>query len=106
TDMKTAIAAMITASESFLRRGAPQGSISFLLTCDEEGPAVEGTRAALAQLTAEGERLDHCLVGEPTSDRRVGDVIKNGRRGSLNVAITFDGRQGHVAYPHRARNPV
>jgi len=105
-DMKTAIAAMITATADFLKRGAPKGSISFLLTCDEEGPAVDGTKAVLAALQAEGEKIDHCLVGEPTSEHRVGDMIKNGRRGSLNVVINMDGKQGHVAYPHRARNPV
>lgn len=105
-DMKTAIAAMITATASYLKGGAPKGSISFLLTCDEEGPAVDGTKAVLAALKAEGETIDHCLVGEPTSDVRVGDMIKNGRRGSLNVVITMDGKQGHVAYPHRTRNPV
>jgi succinyl-diaminopimelate desuccinylase len=86
--------------------GPPRGSISFLLTCDEEGPAVDGTKAALAALAAEGVAFDHCLIGEPTSEERVGDVIKNGRRGSLNVVITMDGKQGHVAYPHRALNPV
>src|SRR5690606_33473659 len=106
TDMKTAIAAMIAASENFLRGGAPKGSISFLLTCDEEGPAVDGTKRVLEALAAEGEKIDHCLVGEPTSEARVGDVIKNGRRGSLNVVLTMEGKQGHVAYPHRARNPV
>jgi succinyl-diaminopimelate desuccinylase len=106
TDMKTAIAAMIAATENFLRGGAPKGSISFLLTCDEEGPAVDGTKRVLEALAAEGEKIDHCLVGEPTSEARVGDVIKNGRRGSLNVVLTMDGKQGHVAYPHRARNPV
>jgi succinyl-diaminopimelate desuccinylase len=105
-DMKTAIAAMIAATESFLRSGAPKGSISFLLTCDEEGPAVDGTKRVLEALASEGEVLDHCLVGEPTSEARVGDVIKNGRRGSLNVVLTMEGKQGHVAYPHRARNPV
>lgn len=106
-DMKTAIAAMITGTEGFLAtHGAPNGSISFLLTCDEEGPAVDGTKAALAALTQEGIVFDHCLVGEPTSEERVGDVIKNGRRGSLNVVITMEGKQGHVAYPHRVRNPV
>lgn len=106
-DMKTAIAAMIAATENYLlKHSAPRGSISFLLTCDEEGPAVDGTKAALAALTADGEVLDHCLVGEPTSEERVGDVIKNGRRGSLNVVITMDGKQGHVAYPHRAINPI
>jgi succinyl-diaminopimelate desuccinylase len=106
TDMKTAIAAMITGTEDFLKSGAPKGSISFLLTCDEEGPAVDGTKKVLEALAADGETLDHCLVGEPTSEERVGDIIKNGRRGSLNVVITMDGKQGHVAYPHRARNPV
>lgn len=106
-DMKTAIAAMIAATENFLVH-SPEvpGSISFLLTCDEEGPAQEGTRPTLAALAAEGETLDHCLVGEPTSEDRVGDVIKNGRRGSLNAVITMEGKQGHVAYPHRASNPV
>lgn len=107
TDMKTAIAAMITATENFLAsNGAPNGSISFLLTCDEEGPAIDGTKAVLAALKAKGEKLDHCIVGEPTSEDRVGDTIKNGRRGSLNVVISIDGKQGHVAYPHRAINPV
>jgi succinyl-diaminopimelate desuccinylase len=106
-DMKTAIAAMIAGTENFLaRHGAPKGSISFLLTCDEEGPAVDGTKAVLTALEAEGVAFDHCLVGEPTSEERVGDVIKNGRRGSLNVVITMDGKQGHVAYPHRVHNPV
>jgi succinyl-diaminopimelate desuccinylase len=105
-DMKTAIAAMIAGTEAFLARGAPKGSISFLLTCDEEGPGVDGTKATLAALAEEGETIDHCLVGEPTSEERVGDVIKNGRRGSLNVVLTLEGKQGHVAYPHRAHNPV
>jgi succinyl-diaminopimelate desuccinylase len=105
-DMKTAIAAMIAATENFLHGGAPRGSISFLLTCDEEGPGVDGTKAVLKALAAEGERIDHCLVGEPTSEARAGDTIKNGRRGSLNVVITMTGKQGHVAYPHRALNPV
>jgi succinyl-diaminopimelate desuccinylase len=106
TDMKTAIAAMIAGTENFLRQGAPRGSISFLLTCDEEGPAIDGTKRVLEALADEGEKIDHCIVGEPTSEERVGDMIKNGRRGSLNVALTMDGKQGHVAYPHRARNPV
>ncbi|MFN3464957.1 MAG: succinyl-diaminopimelate desuccinylase [Terricaulis sp.] len=106
TDMKTAIAAMIAATENFLRGGVPKGSISFLLTCDEEGPAVDGTKRVLEALEAEGETIDHCLVGEPTSEARVGDVIKNGRRGSLNVVLAMEGKQGHVAYPQRARNPV
>ena len=105
-DMKTAIAAMIAGTGSFLARGAPKGSISFLLTCDEEGPGVDGTKATLVALADEGEAIDHCLVGEPTSEERVGDVIKNGRRGSLNVVLMMEGKQGHVAYPHRAKNPV
>ena len=106
TDMKTAIASMMAATENFLRNDTPKGSISFLLTCDEEGPAVDGTKRVLEALAADGEKIDHCLVGEPTSEVRVGDVIKNGRRGSLNVVLTMDGKQGHVAYPQRARNPV
>ncbi|MES1202050.1 MAG: succinyl-diaminopimelate desuccinylase [Pseudomonadota bacterium] len=105
-DMKTAIAAMIAGVENYLSMGAPKGSISFLLTNDEEGPGVDGTKKALAAITADGEKLDHCLVGEPTSEAQVGDVIKNGRRGSLNCVIIMDGKQGHVAYPQRARNPV
>jgi succinyl-diaminopimelate desuccinylase len=105
-DMKTAIAAMIAGADNFLRSATPKGSISFLLTCDEEGPGVDGTKAALEALKAEGEVFDHCLVGEPTSEEHAGDTIKNGRRGSLNVVITVEGKQGHVAYPHRALNPV
>jgi succinyl-diaminopimelate desuccinylase len=105
-DMKTAIASMIVATENFLRGGPPKGSISFLLTCDEEGPGVDGTKAVLQALADEGERIDHCLVGEPTSEARAGDLVKNGRRGSLNVVITMTGKQGHVAYPRRALNPV
>lgn len=106
-DMKTAIAAMIAGTEAFLiTHGPPAGSISFLLTCDEEGPAADGTKRVLETIAAEGEIIDHALVGEPTSEARVGDVIKNGRRGSLNVVITMDGHQGHVAYPQRAINPV
>src|SRR6185295_123961 len=105
-DMKTAIAAMIAAAESYLTGVRPNGSISFLITCDEEGRGVDGTKAVLAALAAEGELFDHCLVGEPTSEDRVGDMIKNGRRGSLNVIITMTGKQGHVAYPQRAMNPV
>jgi succinyl-diaminopimelate desuccinylase len=106
-DMKTAIAAMIAATENFLIHSAEfKGSISFLLTCDEEGPAIDGTKATLEAITRYGEVIDHCLVGEPTSEERVGDVVKNGRRGSLNVVIDMEGKQGHVAYPLRASNPV
>ena len=106
-DMKTALAAMVAATESYVgAHGAPKGSIGFLITCDEEGPAVDGTKRVLETLSGEGVKIDHCLVGEPTSETRVGDVIKNGRRGSLNVVIAMEGKQGHVAYPHRALNPV
>ena len=105
-DMKTALAAMVAATESFLANAKPRGSISFLITCDEEGPGQDGTKRVLAALAEQGEKIDHALVGEPTSEERVGDVIKNGRRGSLNCVLTFEGKQGHVAYPQRALNPV
>lgn len=105
-DMKAAIAAFAAAAGDCIRDGAARGSISFLITGDEEGPAIDGTRRALDALVARGERIDHCLVGEPTSVDWVGDVVKNGRRGSLNGVVTATGRQGHVAYPHLAANPV
>lgn len=106
-DMKAAIAAMIAAVEHHLATaGAPRGSISFLLTSDEEGPALDGTRKALAALAADGEKLDHCLIGEPTSVTHVGDTLKNGRRGSLNARLAVTGMQGHVAYPSESKNPV
>ena len=106
-DMKGAIAAFVAALEGLLKSGwNPTGSISFLITGDEEGPAVNGTDKLLKAITAAGETLDHCLVGEPTNPDALGDMIKNGRRGSLNAKITVTGVQGHVAYPHRASNPV
>jgi succinyl-diaminopimelate desuccinylase len=106
-DMKAAIAAMVSAVEGYLAaNGAPPGAISFLITLDEEGPAIDGTAKMLAHLRDEGEVLDHCLVGEPTSVTDIGDTIKNGRRGSLNAVITCEGRQGHVAYPKIALNPL
>ncbi len=106
-DMKGAIAAFVSALETLLEQGwAPQGSISFLITGDEEGPAVNGTEKLLKAITAKGEIIDHCLVGEPTNPDALGDMIKNGRRGSLNAKLTVTGQQGHVAYPHRASNPV
>ncbi|WP_300544784.1 succinyl-diaminopimelate desuccinylase [Maricaulis sp.] len=106
-DMKGAIAAMIASVQRYLaENGAPAGSIAFLITGDEEGPAINGTRAALEALAEEGERFDHCLVGEPTNPNALGDTIKSGRRGSLNCTITVTGRQGHVAYPERAENPI
>ena len=105
--MKGAIAAFVAALEGLLKSGwAPKGSISFLITGDEEGPAVNGTDKLLQAIVTEGEVIDHCLVGEPTNPDALGDMIKNGRRGSLNAKITVTGTQGHVAYPHRASNPV
>jgi succinyl-diaminopimelate desuccinylase len=106
-DMKSSIAAMITACERFIA-AHPQhnGSIAFLLTSDEEGPAVNGTVKVIETLQARNEQIDWCLVGEPSSTERVCDVIKNGRRGSLNGALTLHGIQGHVAYPHLAENPI
>ena len=105
-DMKGSIAAWIAAVERALEGGAPKGSFSLLITGDEEGRAMDGTRKVVELLQAEGERIDHCLVGEPSSVATLGDVIKVGRRGSLNVWITVEGRQGHVAYPDRAANPI
>lgn len=106
-DMKGAIAAFVAAIARLLKTdGAPEGSISLLITGDEEGPAINGTVKVLEALKARGERIDHCIVGEPTSGTRLGDCIKIGRRGSLNAHIMVEGRQGHVAYPERAANPV
>ena len=105
-DMKGAIAAMVAAVEQVSEDGKVPGSISFLITGDEEGPAVHGTEPLLAAIEARGERIDHCLVGEPTNPERLGTTVKNGRRGSLNAKVRVEGRQGHVAYPHIASNPV
>ena len=105
-DMKSAIAAFIAAASQTLAGGKPPGSLSLLITGDEEGEAVDGTRAVVAALQAEGEVIDHCVVGEPTSSQVLGDMIKIGRRGSLNAEIHVEGVQGHVAYPQRAANPV
>ena len=105
-DMKGAIAAFVAAAARVLAAGEPAGSISFLITGDEEGMAEHGTKAVVAALAAEGEIIDHCLVGEPTSRARLGDMIKIGRRGSLNAEILAKGMQGHVAYPDRAANPI
>ncbi len=102
-DMKGAIAAFVGAIDL---AGPQPGSLSLLITGDEEGPARDGTRRVVEQLKAEGERLDHCLVGEPTSAAVLGDMIKTGRRGSLNAWISVEGVQGHVAYPDRAANPI
>jgi len=108
-DMKTAIAAFVAAVERFLadrKRGGFKGSISLLITGDEEADAVNGTVKMLRWLKDNGEALDDCLVGEPTNSRRVGDVIKIGRRGSLTAALTVHGAQGHSAYAHLADNPI
>jgi succinyl-diaminopimelate desuccinylase len=106
-DMKSGLAAMITATEEFVR-AHPQhrGSIAFLITSDEEGPSVDGTKRVVEALNTRNERIDYCVVGEPSSDREVGDTIKIGRRGSLSGRLTVHGVQGHVAYPHSAENPV
>jgi succinyl-diaminopimelate desuccinylase len=106
-DMKAAIAAMVSGVEThLLAHGPPAGAISFLITADEEGPALHGTKRMLGWLKERGETIDHCLVGEPTSSDRFGDTVKNGRRGSLNAVITVSGKQGHVAYPEKSANPV
>ena len=106
SDMKSAIAAFIAAAAGALEAGEVRGSLSLLITGDEEGHATHGTKAVVAALQAEGEKISHCLVGEPTSSAQFGDMIKIGRRGSLSAYITVDGVQGHVAYPHRAANPI
>jgi len=106
-DMKGSLAAMVTASERFVARHPDhKGSIAFLITSDEEGPSVNGTVKVVEALEARNEKIDWCLVGEPSSTAHVGDVIKNGRRGSLGAVLSVRGIQGHVAYPHLARNPV
>jgi succinyl-diaminopimelate desuccinylase len=105
-DMKGGIAAFVAAASQALAEGEPRGSLSLLITGDEEGVAVDGTRRVVEALQAEGERIDHCIVGEPSSSEALGDMVKIGRRGSLNTLIVAQGRQGHVAYPHRAANPV
>ncbi|OBV40789.1 succinyl-diaminopimelate desuccinylase [Janthinobacterium psychrotolerans] len=106
-DMKTSIAAMVVACEEFIA-DTPQhsGSIAFLITSDEEGPATDGTVIVCEQLKARGETIDYCLVGEPTSSAQLGDMIKNGRRGSLSGRLAVKGIQGHIAYPQLAKNPI
>jgi len=105
-DMKSALAAFIAAAERVLANGPPKGSISLLITGDEEGPAINGTAKLLAWLEARGERIDHCVVGEPTSVAHAGDTLKIGRRGSINFQVTVTGVQGHVGYPQKAVNPI
>ncbi|MCA1244994.1 succinyl-diaminopimelate desuccinylase [Massilia sp. MS-15] len=107
SDMKTSIAAMVVACEEFIAAHPDhKGSIAFLITSDEEGPAVDGTAVVCERLEERGETLDYCLVGEPTSSHVLGDTIKNGRRGSLSGHLVIKGIQGHIAYPHLARNPI
>lgn len=106
-DMKTSIAAMVVAVEEFTAaHPGHRGSIGFLITSDEEGPAIDGTVVVCDMLKARGEQLDCCIVGEPTSVDRLGDMIKNGRRGTMSGKLAVKGIQGHIAYPHLARNPV
>ena len=105
-DMKGAIAAFIAACARHLAKGGPSGSISFLITGDEEGPAVDGTVKVLEWMRKNNQIPDFCIVGEPTNPAQLGDMIKIGRRGSLNVKVTVHGTQGHVAYPQRADNPL
>ncbi len=106
-DMKGSLAAMVVAVERFVAAHPDhKGSLAFLITSDEEGPATDGTVKVVDTLVARGEKVDWCIVGEPSSTEQVGDVVKNGRRGSLNARLTIKGKQGHVAYPHLARNPI
>jgi succinyl-diaminopimelate desuccinylase len=105
-DMKGAIAAFAAAAADAIAAGRVMGSISFLITGDEEGVATHGTKKVVEALAAEGEVIDHCVVGEPTSAETFGDMVKVGRRGSINADIVVEGVQGHVAYPHRAANPT
>lgn len=111
SDMKTSLAAFVVAIEEFLdahqkNSTPPALNIGVLLTSDEEGPAIDGTAVVCRQLAARGEKIDYCIVGEPTSVERTGDMIKNGRRGSLSGKLTIKGVQGHIAYPQLARNPI
>ena len=106
-DMKSSLAAMITASEAFIARHPEhQGSIAFLITSDEEGPSINGTVKVVQTLEARGDKMDWCLVGEPSCTKQLGDTVKNGRRGSHTARLVVKGVQGHVAYPHLSRNPV
>jgi len=105
-DMKAAIAAFVAACSRVMEAGKVQGSLSFLITGDEEGPAINGTKKLLKAITDEGEQLDMCIVGEPTNPDVLGQMAKIGRRGSLGGWLTVNGKQGHIAYPHLAKNPV
>lgn len=106
-DMKSGLAAMVTATETYIANGGGQrGSIAFLITSDEEGPSVDGTKRVVEALQARGQKIDWCVVGEPSSEQETGDTLKIGRRGSLSGRLTVHGVQGHIAYPQRAENPV
>ncbi|HET7032226.1 MAG TPA: succinyl-diaminopimelate desuccinylase, partial [Casimicrobiaceae bacterium] len=106
-DMKGSVAAFVTAAESFIAaHPGASGSIALLITSDEEGPSVDGTVKVVERLQAAGETIDYCIVGEPTSVDRLGDMIKNGRRGSLSGTLIVKGIQGHVAYPQLGKNPI
>jgi succinyl-diaminopimelate desuccinylase len=106
-DMKVGVAAMTTAAERFVAASSGHGgSLALLITSDEEGAGVDGTKAVVRELQARGERIDACIIGEPTSVTRLGDTIKNGRRGSLNGVLTINGVQCHIAYPERGRSPI
>jgi succinyl-diaminopimelate desuccinylase len=106
TDMKSGVAAFVAAAVDFVRETPPDGAVGLTITGDEEGPSVDGTVALLDWMAARGERMSHCLVGEPTCPNRLGDMMKIGRRGSLTAWFTASGVQGHSAYPHRAKNPM
>ena len=105
-DMKGAVAAFVDAVQKTLADAPPKGSISLLITADEEGPGINGTKPMLSWLKEQGELIDHCIVGEPTNPEKMGEMIKVGRRGSINSVLTIHGTQGHVAYPHKAENPI
>jgi succinyl-diaminopimelate desuccinylase len=106
-DMKGSVAAFVVAAEEFCKKNPnPNGRLSIMLTSDEEGPAINGTVKVINTLEARNEKIDWCLVGEPSSTSQVGDTVKNGRRGSLGCKLTIIGKQGHVAYPHLANNPI
>ncbi|MDB2432829.1 succinyl-diaminopimelate desuccinylase [Luminiphilus sp.] len=106
-DMKASLAAMVVATESYVANHPNhRGRIGYLITADEEGPAIHGTRYVVDTLQRRGESIDWCVVGEPSSTSTLGDIIKNGRRGSINATLTIKGKQGHVAYPHLADNPM
>ena len=105
-DMKSSLAAMITASESFLADNSPNFRLGFLITSDEEGQAINGTRKVIETFNSKEKKIDYCLIGEPTSTENLGDTIKIGRRGSLSCKLKIKGIKGHIAYPHLASNPI